>query len=189
MTHPKLIVLSAPSGAGKTTVAHAILKLYHNIIFSISATTRTRRHNEIHGKDYFFLTHEEFIQKISENAFIEYQKIYDDYYGSLKQEVENALHRGCSVLFDIDVEGALNIKKAFPNDSILIFIAPPNINEITRRLKRRKTEAEEKLQKRLARVPMEMEQQTKFDYIVMNDDLQRAISEVNTILINNNITN
>ncbi len=185
---PKLIVLSAPSGAGKTTIAHAILKKHPNIIFSISATTRSKRHNEIHGRDYFFISHEEFAQKISAGAFIEYQKIYDDYYGSLKQEVESALKNGFCVLFDIDVEGALNIKKAFPKDSILIFIAPPTVDEITRRLKRRKTEGEEKLKQRLARVPMEMEQQTKFDYIVLNDDLQKAIHEVNTILIKNNLT-
>ena len=189
MKHPKLIVLSAPSGAGKTTVAHAILKQHQNIIFSISATTRTRRNSEVEGKDYYFLTTEEFLQKIKENSFVEYQKIYDDYYGSLKQEVENALQNGYSVLFDIDVEGALNIKKTYSDDAILIFIAPPNINEITRRLIRRKTEGEEKLRKRLDRIPMEMKQQKKFDYIVMNDDLQKAIHEVTKILINHNITN
>ena len=183
MIAPKLIVLSAPSGSGKTTIARAIMKLHKDFVFSISATTRKKRTSEMDGKDYYFLSKSDFEKKISENAFIEYENIYGDYYGSLKSQIDNAIINGHSIIFDIDVKGALQIKKFYKDKAILIFIVPPNINVLKLRLQRRNTEEEEKLQKRLARVPMEMKMQNEFDYIVHNDDLQRAIQETEKIIL------
>lgn len=180
----KLFVLSAPSGCGKTTIAKAILQKHPEILFSISATTRPMRAGEVNGKDYFFLTREEFEQRIKNGDLIEWEEIYGNYYGTLKNEVERALTRGASMLFDIDVKGALSIRKAFPRESVLIFIAPPSIDVLRERLVKRQTEDEETLKRRLERVEMELAMQREFDYVVVNDDLQRAIENVESIVQN-----
>lgn len=180
----KLIVVSAPSGCGKTTIARAILEKYPDFLFSVSATTRLSRNGEIDGRDYFFLTKEDFQKKIKDAQLVEWEEIYGNYYGTLKAEVELALSQGKVMLFDIDVKGALSIRKMFPEDSVLIFIEPPSIGELTKRLRNRQTEDAEALARRLDRVSMELDQGRAFDYRVVNDDLNRAIHEVETIIKN-----
>ncbi len=179
---PVLIALSAPSGCGKTTIAHAIMQRHPEILFSVSATSRPRRATEVDGKDYFFLPKEDFEQKIKNNELVEWELIYGNYYGTLKREIDRALGLGNSMLFDIDVNGALSIKRQYPNDSLLIFIEPPNLEELINRLKNRKTEDPETLRRRLDRVPMEMEKRRLFDMCVVNDDLERAVNEVDSLI-------
>ncbi|MFN3135390.1 MAG: guanylate kinase [Candidatus Kryptonium sp.] len=178
MNKGKLIVVSAPSGSGKTTIAKKILERFPFMKFSVSATTRPKRNGEIDGKDYFFLTREEFEKKIQNGELLEWEEIYGNYYGTLKSVVENALKNGDVLVFDVDVNGAISIKKKFPEDSILIFIKPPNMETLKERLKRRKTESEEQIKKRLERVPMELEKAKYFDYIFVNDNLEDTIKSV-----------
>ncbi|RCK75941.1 MAG: Guanylate kinase [Ignavibacteriae bacterium] len=178
----KLLVISAPSGCGKTTIVQEILKRHPEFYFSISATTRKKREYEIDGKDYYFISKSEFEKMIQQNELIEWQKIYDDYYGTPVSEIKKAEKNGKSIVFDIDVLGALNIKKKFPNDTVTIFIDVPSLEVLVERLKNRKTENEETLRKRLERVEMEMKQKEFFDYIVINDDLSKAVNEVENII-------
>ena len=182
MSGAKLIVISAPSGSGKTTIARKILSRSPNLLFSISATTRKRRPNETDGKDYFFLTQEEFRKKIQHGELIEWEQIYDDYYGSLRSEVERAMSAGKSMVFDVDVNGALSIKTKYPKDAVLIFIKPPSIETLKTRLRNRKTESTEIINKRLERVPMELKKEKDFDFIVVNDSLEKAVNEVESII-------
>ena len=182
MSNPKLFVISAPSGCGKTTIVHKILHLHPEIHFSVSATTRQRRNSEIHGKDYFFLTKEEFESYIKNDNLIEWQNIYGEYYGTLKDEVIKYLNIGKSVIFDIDVLGALNIKKHFPNNSILIFIDVIDKDVLIKRLRNRNTESEETLKKRIDRIEEEFQLKPLFDYTIINDKLEIAIEEVNDII-------
>lgn len=179
---PKLIVLSAPSGCGKTTIAREILKRHPDLLFSVSATTRRKREYEIEGKDYFFLSKEEFEIKIKNNALAEWEQIYGDYYGTLRSEVEKALRSGKAMMFDVDVKGAISIKQKYPDDTILIFIKPPSLEVLEERLKNRKTEDAATIQRRLERVPMEMAKAVEFNRSVINDDLQRAIGDVDDII-------
>lgn len=187
MARPRLIVVSAPSGCGKTTIAKEILQRHPDFLFSVSATTRPKREFETHGKDYFFLTKQEFEERIQKDDLVEWEQIYDNYYGTLKSEVDAALQSGRSILFDVDVKGALSIKKRYPSESVLVFIEPPSIEVLNERLTNRKTENVEIIKKRLARVPMELERGKEFDFRVVNDDLQTAIRNIDTV-INNAIT-
>ena len=180
---PKLFVLSAPSGCGKTTIAHAMLERHPEMVFSVSATSRAKRATETDGKDYFFLSMEEFMNNIRIGALVEWEEIYGNYYGTLKCEVDRALLSGYSMVFDIDVKGALSIKRHYPNNAVLIFIEPPNMEELIQRLKNRKTEDSESLRKRIERVPMEMEQRGLFDERVVNDNLEKAIADVDAIVL------
>jgi len=182
MPAQKLIVISAPSGCGKTTIARDILRRRPDIVFSVSATTRLKRTNEIDGVDYFFLTKEEFRKRIEDGALVEWEEIYGNYYGTLKREIDRALRAGKSMLFDVDVKGALSIKRRYPDDTIMIFIKPPSMEVLTQRLKNRKTESPETIQRRLDRVPMELQQGEQFDVSVINDDLQKAIARVDDII-------
>lgn len=174
----QLIVLSAPSGAGKTTLAKHLLSTFPQFKFSVSATTRKPRPNEVDGKDYHFLSEEEFKQLIANGGFVEYEQIFGNYYGTLKSEIEKSLQKGEIVVFDIDVKGALSIKRLFPKESFLIFISPPSIEVLKERLIKRGTESPEQLQKRWERIQMEMEQRDKFDYVLVNDDLEEAKKEL-----------
>ena len=185
----KLFVISAPSGCGKTTIARAILQRHPEILFSVSATTRPKRNGEIHGRDYFFLTREEFEEYIRQGNLIEWEEIYGNYYGTLKREVEKALRDHSSMLFDIDVKGALSIRKHFPKESVLIFIAPPSLDVLRERLIKRQTENEEAIKKRLERASMELGLQKEFDYVVVNDDLQEAIDRVEKIILGESLKN
>jgi guanylate kinase len=179
---PKLIVISAPSGTGKTSVIKEILKLNQDkLIFSVSATTRPKRANEIDGVDYYFLTEDEFKKKIENDEFIEWERIYDYYYGTLKSEIERARKLGKNILFELDVNGSLKLKKLYPN-AHLIFIVPPSIEELENRLRKRNTETPETLKKRIERAKMELEKAKYFDYEVKNYELENAIEEVNEII-------
>jgi len=182
MAKGKLIVISAPSGCGKTTMAKAILSKHPAMLFSVSATTRPVRSGEINGKDYFFLSRREFEDRIKGGDLVEWEEIYGNYYGTLKSEILRALNNGYSMIFDVDVKGALSIRRNFPVDSVLIFIKPPSIEVLTNRLMDRKTENPETLKRRLDRVPMELEQGVHFDFQVINDDLDKAIIEVDEIV-------
>ena len=182
MKRGKLIVISAPSGSGKTTIARAIMQKYRGMMFSVSATTRQPRVGEENGKDYFFLSREEFQRRVQRGDLVEWEEIYGNFYGTLKSEVDRALQRGAIMLFDVDVKGALSIKKMYPDDSLLIFIKPPSFEVLRDRLLNRKTEDDATIRRRLDRVPMELEKGNLFDWQVVNDDLQTAIRKVDDII-------
>jgi guanylate kinase len=180
----RLVVLSAPSGAGKTTLAHRLLDRNPEWRFSVSATTRPRRPGETDGVDYHFLTIEEFRERIAANDLVEWEEIFGNYYGTLKSTVEELLDEKSDrrVIFDVDVKGALAIRNAFPNDAFLIFIAPPSMEELLRRLMGRKTESEESIRRRIDRAKMEMAMQPEFDATVVNDEIERATDELERLL-------
>lgn len=180
-TKGKIIVISSPSGGGKTTIVRRILKEFPEIVFSVSATTRPKRPDEENGVHYFFLSEEEFKKKIENNEFIEWERFYDYYYGTLKSFVNENLKEGKTVLLEIDVKGALSVKKIFP-DSVLIFIDVPSFDELVNRLKKRRTESEEDLQKRIDRAKMELSYKDKFDYIFINEDLEKVTKEIKSLL-------
>jgi guanylate kinase len=182
MPRGKLIVVSAPSGSGKTTIVKAVLAAHPGMLFSVSATTRPIRSGEADGMDYFFLTREEFERRIEAGQLVEWEEIYGDLYGTLKSEVERALSTGKAMLFDIDVKGALSIKRHHPHDAVLIFIRPPSLDALKSRLLNRRTEDEEALKRRLDRASMELNTASEFDYQVVNDDLQTAVAEINKIV-------
>lgn len=154
------------------------------MLFSVSATTREKRSAEIDGKDYYFISVQEFENRINKGELIEWENIYGDYYGSLKSEVDRAFSSGNSILFDVDVKGALSIKKKYSTDAVLIFIKPPSIDKLRERLKNRKTESEETFAKRMHRVEMELEQSKYFNYVVVNDLLDDAVGNVDQIIRN-----
>lgn len=184
MVRGRLIVVSAPSGSGKTTIAKKIIEKFPFVKFSVSATTRPKRDGEVDGRDYFFVTREEFEKKIQNGELLEWEEIYGNYYGTLKSVVEDALKNGDVLLFDVDVNGAISIKRKFPDDSVLIFIKPPNMETLKERLRRRRTESEEQLKKRFERVPMELEKAIYFDYIFVNDKLEDTVKSVERAIFN-----
>ena len=181
----KLIVISAPSGAGKTSIVHYLLKELPNLCFSISATSRVKRDNEFDGKDYHFLGVEQFKQEIKEDAFLEWEEVYDNqYYGTLKSEIDRIWNIEKTVIFDVDVAGGINIKKQYPSECLSIFIMPPSIEVLKERLKNRGSESEESLAKRLSKAEEEISQNQKFDMVILNDDLQIACTETKEVIIN-----
>ena len=177
----KLIVISAPSGAGKTTIAREILKRNPSLEFSVSATTRPRRLGEIDGRDYFFLTREEFERRVRGGDFVEWEEIYGNLYGTLKSELERALRNGRHLLFDVDVKGGLSIKRQYP-EALLVFIEPPSMEVLRQRLQDRHTEDAATLTHRMERVAMEMEAGKAFDRHCVNDELARAVEEVQALV-------
>jgi len=179
MQQGKLIVFSAPSGSGKTTIVRHLLKQKElNLEFSISATSRDRRGEEVDGKDYYFLSFDEFKKKIKNNEFLEWEEVYrDNFYGTLKTEVERIWARGKHVIFDIDVSGGLRIKRKFPKETLAIFVKPPSIDELKIRLKKRQTETNDKINMRIAKASAELATAPLFDHIVINDDLDKALNE------------
>ncbi len=177
----KLYVFSAPSGSGKTTIVRDVLKNFPEFVFSVSATTRKRRSSEKEGVDYFFISEIEFKKKIDTGEFVEWEKFYDYYYGTLKNFVDGNLAKGLSTVFEVDVKGALSIKKAYKN-SVLIFIAPPSIDVLKDRLIKRNTETDEDLKKRIERAEMELGFKDQFDYVVSNVNLEEAKKEVKKII-------
>jgi guanylate kinase len=178
---PSIIVMSSPSGGGKSTIAKHLMKLAPGLKFSVSATTRKMRPGEEHGKDYYFLTREEFEERISEDGLIEYEEIFGNYYGTLKHVVQSSIINGEKTIYDVDVKGAKSLKKAFPKDTLTIFIKPPSREELERRLRRRDTETEESLVKRLARVDEEMQYENEFDIVIVNDKLEEAFKEIDKV--------
>lgn len=180
-----LVVLSAPSGGGKTSIARELVRINKNLIISVSATTRAKRPKEKEGVDYFFLTEEEFKKQISLGNFLEYEQVHGNFYGTLKKTVDDFIRDNKIVIFDIDVNGALSIKKEYP-DAILIFIKAPSDEELIRRLKGRKSESKELIEQRLKRLPFEYEQSLKFDHIIINESFYQSVDEINRIIMNKN---
>jgi guanylate kinase len=174
----KVIVFSAPSGSGKTTLVHWLLEQNLNLHFSISATSRAPRGTEQHGKDYYFITPDEFREKIAEGAFLEYEEVYTDkYYGSLKHDVETMLNDGKNVLFDVDVKGGINIKSYFGSEALSIFVQPPSIDVLEQRLTKRGTDAPAVIRERIAKASYELSFAPKFDVVVVNNELEVAKQE------------
>ncbi|MCB0729702.1 MAG: guanylate kinase [Ignavibacteriae bacterium] len=177
----KLFVFSAPSGTGKTTIIKNVLENFPELSFSISATTRGKRITEKEGVDYYFLSKDEFKKKVENDEFLEWGKFFGYYYGTLNSLVFEKINSGISIVLEVDVKGALNIKKVYP-DSVLIFISPPSIEELKLRLINRKTESDEDFKKRIERAEMELDFKEKFDYNVFNYNLDDAQKEVNEII-------
>lgn len=179
MKNGKLFVFSAPSGSGKTTLVKHLLTQNLPLGFSISATSRSPRGKEIEGVDYYFLSQEAFQKKIEEDAFVEYEEVYNGaFYGTLRSEVERLWAEGKHVLFDIDVVGGLNIKEQFPEETLAIFVQPPSLEELENRLRKRGTETEDKIQQRLDKSAKELIYSQDFDVILVNDNLNTAKQEV-----------
>lgn len=179
----KLIIFTAPSGAGKTTLVKHILKTRQDVAFSISATTREQRYGEVNGMDYYFISAAEFKEKIKKGEFLEYQEVYENqFYGTLKSEITRLWGMGKHVLFDIDVKGAVNIKKAYQDKALTVFVKPPSREILFQRLRDRRTDDENSIQKRIARVTEELTYEERFDKTLVNDDLAQAKSEAETIV-------
>ncbi len=176
-----IIAISAPSGTGKTSIVKRIIEEIPGLVFSVSATTRKKREYEKNGVDYFFLTEEEFKEKINNGEFVEWEKVYDYYYGTFKSVIEDSINKGSSLILEVDVKGALTIKRIFP-DANLIYVVPPSHEALIKRLKNRKTEDDADIKKRLERAIMELSIKEKFDYFVVNEDLDKAISETKNLI-------
>ena len=179
----QLIIVTAPSGAGKTTIVHHLLKTYDTLAFSVSATNRAKRAHETDKIDYYFFSTEEFKQRVTQSEFLEYEEVYDgQFYGTLRSECERLWALGKCIVFDVDVKGALSIKRAYPDDSLAIFIQPPSEAVLFERLKNRKTETPESLKKRITRATEELTFAHKFDALIVNDVLEKAFLEAETLV-------
>jgi len=186
MSEGKLIVFSAPSGSGKTTIVRHLLGIEKlNLAFSISATSREKRGDEIDGKDYYYLSLNDFKHKIKNREFLEWEEVYrDNFYGTLKSEVERIWAQGKHVIFDIDVSGGLRIKRKFPEKTLAVFVKPPSIDELKIRLKKRQTESIDKINMRIAKASAELATAPLFDAIIVNGDLNLALAEAETLVDN-----
>ncbi|UCH10657.1 MAG: guanylate kinase [Fidelibacterota bacterium] len=183
MSRGHLVVISAPSGAGKTTICRQLQAAHPDWQFSVSATTRPRREHETDGKDYIFLSEEEFDRYLAAGELIEWESIYGHRYGTLRSILIKALKAGQALLLDVDVKGGVNVKAQFPEDTTAIFIDPPDMEILIQRLKERGTENPATLEKRLARIPEEMPYKKEYDHVVVNDDLDRAVKEIESIIM------
>jgi len=180
----KLIVFSAPSGSGKTTIVRHLLKQKNlNLEFSVSATSREPRGEEKHGEDYYFISLKEFKQHIKNDDFLEWEEVYrDNFYGTLNTEIERIWAMGKNVIFDIDVVGGLRIKKKFPNKTLAVFVKPPSVEELKIRLKKRKTESDERINMRIAKASVELATAPQFDFIIENNHLGTALNEAHALV-------
>jgi len=179
----KLIVISAPSGAGKTSIVHYLLKNMPELSFSVSACSRAKRSNEIDGKDYWFLGVEDFKNKIKADAFLEWEEVYENqFYGTLKSEVQRIWDNGKTVIFDVDVIGGLNIKKQYPKECFSVFIMPPSVDVLRERLCGRGTESEETLDIRISKAEEEISRNSEFDKVILNDDFEIACEETLAVI-------
>ncbi len=180
----KLIIISAPSGSGKTTIVKQALATDDlKLKFSVSACSRKSRVNETHAKDYYFISADEFRDKIEKNEFVEWEEVYkDNFYGTLKSEVQRIWESGYNVIFDVDVVGGLNIKRQYPEQSLAIFIQAPSVEELEKRLRNRSTDDEETINKRVAKAEQEMSFAPQFDEVIINDKLEDAVSETHAVI-------
>jgi len=179
----KLIIVTAPSGAGKTTIVHHLLKTFKQLAFSVSATNRPKRSNEINGKDYYFLDTETFKAKINAHEFVEYEEVYENrFYGTLVEEVEKLWSENKCIVFDVDVKGALTLKNKFKEQALAIFIEPPSKEVLYTRLKNRNTETEQTLAQRIVKAEEELKFASAFDFKIVNDTLKHALEETDTLV-------
>lgn len=180
----KLVIFSAPSGAGKTTIVHHLLNEFsEQLEFSVSATSRPRRGDEVEGFDYYFISVEEFKKKIAGDEFVEWEEVYkNNFYGTLRLEIERIWRKGKNVIFDVDVKGGLNLKKQFGHKALAVFVMPPSIESLRERLKKRETETPESIERRMGKAKQELAAAPGFDLILKNDDLMNAFAEAEKIL-------
>ncbi|MCQ2347960.1 MAG: guanylate kinase [Paludibacteraceae bacterium] len=170
-----ILIFSAPSGAGKSTLVNYLLSQRSDLEFSVSCTTRAPRGHEQHGCEYYFISNEEFLQRVRNDEFVEYENVYaGTYYGTLKSEIERIESKGHHVVFDVDVKGGINLKKYFGDNALSIFVAPPSVDELRKRLIGRATDSAEKIEERVAKAEVELLDQPKFDVTIVNDDLDKA---------------
>ncbi|MCQ2607698.1 MAG: guanylate kinase [Bacteroidales bacterium] len=185
MSENKMLILSAPSGSGKSTIIQYLLNKGLPLEFSISATTRSPRGNEQHGKEYYFYTVEEFKNKIANNEFVEYEEVYENrFYGTLKSECERIWAKNKVIVFDVDVAGGMRLKKLFGDKALSLFIQAPSVEVLRQRLEGRKTDSAEEIQKRIDKATYEMQFASKYDAIVINDKLETACNDAEQLLIN-----
>ena len=183
-----VLVVSGPSGVGKSTICQAVQEKYKDLAFSISCTTRSPRPGEVDGVHYYFISREEFEKRIEQGLFIEFAKVFDNYYGTLRSEIVDRARQGIDVFLDIDVQGAMQIKEKLPDDALLnkccefIFIGPPSLSVLKERLCNRGTEEEDQLKKRIGEANRELARWKCYDYLVINDQLERAVAEFNAII-------
>ena len=178
-----ILIFCAPSGSGKSTFVQYLLNHYNNFELSISATSRQPRGKEQHGVEYYFLTAEEFRQLILDDKLVEYQEVYEDYfYGTLRSEIERIQAAGTHVIFDVDVKGGINLKKIFGEEALSIFVMPPSIEELRKRLEGRGTDSEEMIEKRINKASIELQDAPQFDQIIVNDQLPIALAELDQLL-------
>jgi guanylate kinase len=181
----KLIIFSAPSGAGKTTIVHHLLSKKFGLEFSISATTREKREGEIDGKDYYYLSVKDFKNKISKKDFVEWEEVYkDNFYGTLRTEVERIWAAGSTVIFDVDVDGGLNLKHAYGDKALAIFVMPPSLDKLRKRLEGRDTETSESVDRRMKKAPQEIEKCVDFDKLILNDKLPDVFKKAENMIRN-----
>lgn len=179
----RIVIISAPSGAGKTTIVNYLLSCNLNLEFSVSATTRPPREGETDGKDYHFLSLEEFKSRIERNEFLEWEEVYKgQFYGTLKSETEKKLNQGRNVVFDVDVKGGINLKNFFGNNAISLFIMPPSVDELKNRLEKRGKDNPSEIKRRVSKALKEMELASQFDFIIINDRLENALNETFNIV-------
>lgn len=179
----RAIIFCAPSGSGKTTIVKHLLSLDHRLAFSVSACTRAQRANEEHGRDYYFLSHEDFKQRVANNEFLEYEEVYGgNFYGTLKTEIDRIWSLGKAVLFDVDVEGGLNIKQYFGEKALAVFVKPPSVEVLEERLRFRSTETEETLRMRVDKAVHELVYEDKFEHVLVNNVLDDALMEAERLV-------
>ena len=183
MSRGRLVVISAPSGVGKTTICKQLLAAHPDWRFSVSVTTRPPRFDETNGKDYTFISNEQFDKYIADGKFVEWEIVHGHRYGTLRTVLEDVLDKGEALLLEVDVKGGVNIKRQFPDDTIAVFLDPPDLETLVQRLKDRGTESQAVIEKRLARIPEEQAYKKDYDYVVVNDNLERAVNAVEKIIM------
>lgn len=183
MENGKLVIFSAPSGAGKTTIVQHLLQVFPNLEFSVSATSRPVRGDESHGSDYYFLSEDEFRKRVANNEFVEWEEVYPgQMYGTLQAEVERIWRKGHHVIFDVDVKGGINLAKKFGERALSVFVMPPSVEALEKRLRSRATESEEKIQMRIAKAKSELDDAVYFDTVLLNDKLEDALVRAEDIV-------